>query len=157
MSKLSSIGKFNYSDNSLSSNNISTISPKQENSKKPFIQINTGRNSSSSSGVLGKAFNYFHRLGLALIGIDNSPKEQTQKLLDKASKLQSLQNSENLSEIPTSESETDPLIDNWPAGFIEQNDNENIQKVKTNNGLINTPVSTGMGVNPVGGELNFSA
>ena len=156
MSKLNSIGKFNYSDNSLSSNNISAISAKTENTKKPFIQINTGRNSEHSSSILGKAFNYFQRLGLALIGLD-SPNEDAQKLLDKASRLQSLQNSEVTTEIPASESETDPLIDNWPASFIEQNDNGN-QRVKAAGGLINNmQASNGIGENPIGAELNFSA
>lgn len=153
MSKLSSIGKFS---NSLSSNIIPSSPtgkslPKAEK-KKPFIQINT--NKSEGLPVLGKVADYLRNLGFAILGM-KSPTDDAQQLIDQA-KLQSLESPEN-----TSDSETDPVIDNWPSSFLEQDGSKDIedtqQKVKNNIGLINTPLSNGSGANPVGNELNFSA
>ncbi len=159
MSKLSSIGKFNNS-NSLSSNIISSSPAAQsfpENKKKPFIQINTSN--SKDFPVFSKLTDYLRNLGFAILGM-KSPTDDAQQLIDKA-KLQSLESPENTSEIASSDSETDPVVGDWPASFLEQDDSKNIentqQKVKNNIGLINTPLSNGSGANPVGSELNFSA
>jgi hypothetical protein len=158
MSKLSSIGKFNNSLNSniISSSPVGKSLPESEK-KKPFIQINTSN--SKDFPVLGKVADYLRNLGFAILGM-KSPTDDAQQLIDKA-KLQSLESPENTSEMAAADSETDPVIDNWPASFLEKDDNKNIentqQKVKNNIGLINTPLSNGSGANSVGSELNFSA